>query len=82
MALYTPEQLDYERSNGLELTDSENEAYNSDGTINDDYYNWQTWTKEEFENWLSTKRWDQYIKNHHRSCFKGRISICQDGISY
>ena len=39
-------------------------------------------SKEEFENWLSTKRWDQYIKNHHRSCFKGRISICQDGISY
>ena len=30
MALYTNEQLDYERSIGLELSDAENEAYNDE----------------------------------------------------
>lgn len=82
MALYTQDELDYERSIGLELTDSENQAYNSDGTIDDDYYNWQYWSKEQFEQWLSTKTWSQDIKDVHRSEFKGKISICQDGISY
>ena len=75
MALYTKEQLKKERSIGLKLTDAENENYNADGTVNTEKDITYNWTNEDFENWLSTRKWDNETKNYHRSLFKGVITF-------
>ena len=82
MALYTKEQLSYERSIGLQLSDAENEGYNSDSTVNYSRAGIFNWTNQEFESWLSTKHWDERVKNMHRGEFKGLIILSETGISY
>lgn len=79
MGLYSKEQLDYERSIGLQLSDAENEAYNNDGSRNESHFDSNFWTKEQFENYLSTKSWSEEIKNQHRKEFKGFISFSDYG---
>jgi hypothetical protein len=73
--LYTKEELAYERSIGLELSDKENEAYNNDGTRNEEHFDTKIWTNTQFENFLNSKSWSEDIKNGHRKEFKGTITI-------
>lgn len=40
------------------------------------------WTNEQFENYLSTKKWDEETKNVHRKEFKGYIEFVNGTISY
>lgn len=69
MALYSKEQLAYERSIGLEMSDYDNEHFY------DTNPNLQEWSKERFENWLATKQWSDAVKDEHRGMFKGYISF-------
>lgn len=78
MALYTKEQLQQERSNGLILSDYDNET--EFGELDGNYF--EEWSNEQFENYLSTKKWDESIKNVHRNEFKGRIKITSTSIHY
>ena len=83
MALYTNEQLDYERSIGLELSDAENEAYNDDGSRDESHFETNQWSKEQFDEFLSSKSWSERVKNEHRAELKGFISFSNYGtISY
>ena len=78
MALYTKEELAYERSIGLSLSDYENENfYNPSPT--EQVLNW---TKDQFEDYLATKGWSEEIKNNHRYQFKGTIIFDNGTISY
>lgn len=43
-----------------------------DGTI-------ATFTKPEFEGWMTSKKWPEDIKALHRKAFRGRILFCDDG---
>jgi len=71
-ALYSPQQLAYERSIGLELSDeANNNFYKSDDT--------QNWTNEQFEAWLATKTWPEETKEKHRGLFEGQISFDGNG---
>lgn len=76
-ALYTNEQLNAERSKGLELTDYENENFYAPS--NSKTYNW---SKEEFESYLSTREWAEHIKENHRNKFTGTITFEDGKISY
>jgi hypothetical protein len=74
MGYYTPEQLAHEQSLGLSWTKEDNERAreeNEEKTLN--------WTNEQFEKWLSKKGWNEKVKNHHRSEFKGEITFDSDG---
>lgn len=77
MAFFTKEQLEIERSIGLQLTDyeNENESFGHYGEVYE-------WSKPEFENYLSTKAWTEPVKEHHREMFKGKIKIGECSISY
>lgn len=78
MALYTKQELQKERSNGLILSDYDNET--EFGELDGNYF--EEWTNEQFESYLLTKQWDDSIKNVHRKQFKGRIKITGTSISY
>jgi len=77
MAWYTQKELEQHRRTGLQLTNeqNENESFELQGNI-------QEWTNDEFENYLSTKTWDNNIKNSHRRAFNGKIVIADGRISY
>jgi len=77
MGLYSKEQLDYERSIGLQMTDEENENF-----YNNDEANTFNWTNQQFEEFLNTKNWREDVKNNHRNEFKGKIIITDDSICY
>jgi hypothetical protein len=77
-ALYSKKQLAYERSIGLVLSDYDNENFYNDN----DNSTTHNWTKDQFEEWLSSKSWLESVKQHHREQFKGSITIGAGGISY
>lgn len=72
-ALYSKQQLQRERSIGLQMSDRENENYFK--PIDGDTYHWSA---QEFENWLATKQWSEESKNSHREQFEGVITF-EDG---
>lgn len=74
-ALYSKEQLAYERSKGLVLSDYDNEHFYDDDR-EETLYNW---TQEQFESWLSTKNWSDSNKDNHRKEFKGKIVFYEGG---
>jgi len=80
MSLYTKEQLNYERSRGLIMSDKENESwYDDDNDEINTKTNIETWSDKEFELWLNTKNWSEEIKNVHRQNFKGVIGFTSYG---
>lgn len=40
------------------------------------------WTKEQFNEYLDTKNWDEEIKSKHRRCFEGYICFIDGQIQY
>lgn len=40
------------------------------------------WTKEQFNEYLDAKNWDEDIKKNHRRCFKGFICFEDGSITY
>ncbi len=76
-SLYNKEQLAYERSIGLELTDEQNENFYAPASGQTCH-----WTKAQYEKYLATREWSDETKNKHRNLFKGTITFDNGAISY
>lgn len=77
-SLYSKKQLNTERSRGLILSDEQNKNFykkcGSENIVN--------WTIKEFEDYLSTKYWDDSTKHYHRVLFTGSIKFCDGGFEH
>lgn len=92
MALYTKEQLNYERSIGLQMTDAENDEsieINGDENLPNRYAGFlnkissEQWSNERHEKWLKNTLWPKWTQDEHRKKFKGIVYIDPFGtISY
>lgn len=72
-ALYTKEQLAYERSIGLDLSDEANENFYAPGDT-------RRWYREEFEAFMASKpNWAETTKEEHRKLFTGTVCFYPNG---
>lgn len=84
MALYTKEELNYERSIGLQMTDAENEEcieITGEENLPRRYSAFlnqirrEEWTEERHEQWLEKRMCPKWIADDCRKKFKGFVYI-------